>query len=66
MFTSGSCEDVSLGSFHSEALYHASLAPQEYRWLLTSHGFAVDAFVADDPSCGNHTIWLGTFDANPA
>lgn len=61
MFTSGPAEGVSLGTYHAETLYHASLSPEEYRSLLAAHGFVVDAFVADDPSCGGHTIWLATF-----
>lgn len=61
MFTSGSSEGESIGSYHGEPLYHASLAPPEYRALLTTHGFVVDAFVPDDPECGGHAIWLVTF-----
>jgi SAM-dependent methyltransferase len=60
MFTSGPSAGESIGSFHGEPLYHASLDQDEYRSLLASHGFAVDAFVQEDPACGNHTIWLAT------
>lgn len=61
MFTSGPSEGASVGAYHREPLYHASLDPDEYRSLLNAHGFAVDAFVQDDPTCGGHTIWLATF-----
>lgn len=65
MFTSGPSEGESMGSYHGEPLYHASLSPQEYRRLLAAHGFVEDAFVAEDPSCGGHTIWLATFNGAP-
>jgi predicted TPR repeat methyltransferase len=58
MFTSGPRDGEAIGTFHGEPLYHASLAPQEYRALLDHHGFDVVAYVAEDPTCGRHTIWL--------
>jgi SAM-dependent methyltransferase len=58
MFTSGPSEGVAMGRFEGEALHHASLSPLEYRGLLASHGFAVMAHRAEDPTCGGHTIWL--------
>jgi SAM-dependent methyltransferase len=58
MFTSGTSYGVAIGSFRDEALYHASLDPQEYRALLESNGFSVVAHVVEDPSCGGRTIWL--------
>jgi SAM-dependent methyltransferase len=61
MFTSGPSEGESMGLYHGEPLYHGSLGPLEYRSLHAAHGFAVDAFVPDDPACGGHTIWLATF-----
>ena len=44
--------------FEGEPLYHASLAPEEYRSLLAEYGFAVLEHAAEDESCGGHTIWL--------
>ncbi|PTM40122.1 class I SAM-dependent methyltransferase [Bosea sp. 124] len=58
MFTSGPSHGEAIGSFSGEALYHASLAPSEYRALLAGHGFEVVAHRAEDPDCGGHTIWL--------
>jgi SAM-dependent methyltransferase len=58
MFTSGTAHGVAIGSYHGEPLYHASLAPEEYRTLLEGNGFRVEAHMAEDPSCGRHTIWL--------
>jgi SAM-dependent methyltransferase len=58
MFTSGTSHGVAMGSYHGEPLYHASLAPEEYRTLLEANGFRVVAHVIEDPNCGRHTVWL--------
>lgn len=58
MFTSGPHAGEAIGTFEGEPLYHASLAPAEYRALLEAHGFDIVDFVADDATCGGHTIWL--------
>jgi SAM-dependent methyltransferase len=62
MFSSGDKDGESIGSSYcGEPLYHASLAPAEYRALLECSGFEVVAFVPDDPSCEHHTIWLARY-----
>lgn len=66
MFTSGPGEGEAIGSYCEEPLYHASLGPAEYERLLAANGFVVRAYVAEDPDCGAHTIWLATYDAKPA
>jgi SAM-dependent methyltransferase len=58
MFTSGPSFGEAIGTFEGEPLYHGSLGPAEYRSRLRAHGFEVVAHVAEDPSCGGHTIWL--------
>jgi hypothetical protein len=58
MFTSGPKFGEAIGSFHGDALYHASLDAEEYTALLATHGFRVLDHVAEDPACGGHTIWL--------
>jgi SAM-dependent methyltransferase len=58
MFTSGPRDSVGVGTYQGEPLYHASLAPEEYRALLGANGFAVVDYVPEDPTCGRHTIWL--------
>jgi SAM-dependent methyltransferase len=58
MFTSGPAHGEAIGDFEGEPLYHASLAPAEYRSLLDQHGFRVIAYVPEDMNCGRHTIWL--------
>jgi hypothetical protein len=51
-----------IGSYRGEPLYHASLAPQEYRTLLESHGYRVVALLVEDPNCGGQTIRLAQVD----
>jgi cyclopropane fatty-acyl-phospholipid synthase-like methyltransferase len=58
LFTTGPEHGEAMGAFEGEPLFHASLAPSEYRALLESHGFQVLAHVAEDPECGRHTVWL--------
>jgi len=61
IFTSGSRAGESIGRYHGEPLYHASLDPTEYRRLLALNGFTVQAYEPDDAGCGGHTVWLATF-----
>lgn len=58
MFTSGLTHGEVLSTFAGEPLYHASLDTSEYRQLLSRNGFQVVGHAAQDPSCGEHTIWL--------
>lgn len=58
MFTSGPRAGQAVGSFQGEPLYHASLNPEDYRRLLAAHGLDVIDHVAEDATCGGHTIWL--------
>lgn len=58
MFTSGPAHGEALGELEGDTLYHASLAPEEYRDRLDEAGFDVIDHVAEDASCGNLTIWL--------
>lgn len=58
MFTSGPTHGIAFGTFADEPLFHASLAPEEYRSLLSQNDFAVLDFVPDDPACNGHTVWL--------
>lgn len=58
LFTSGPKDGEAIGTFEGEALYHASLDPAEYVSLLKAHGFDVVSTVAEDATCGGHTVWL--------
>lgn len=58
LLTTGPEAGELIGSFAGEPLYHASLSPAEYRELLTDNGFEVIAHMANDPTCGDSTVWL--------
>lgn len=61
LFTSGPSDGEAIGSFEGAPLYHASLSSDSYRTLLAESGFEVLAHVAEDESCGGHTVWLARF-----
>jgi len=58
MFTSGPSDGEAIGALEGEPLYHASLDPDVYRALLRDEDFEVLDFIANDPDCGGHTVWL--------
>lgn len=58
MFTSGPGDGIAMGQFEGEPLFHASLAPEEYRARLAEIGFTVLEMKTEDPDCAGHTIWL--------
>lgn len=58
MFNSGPAHGETIGAFEGEPLYHASLAPSEYRSLLAERGFEVVQFTPEDPECGGRSAWL--------
>lgn len=58
MFTSGGAYGEVWSDNGGEALYHASLDPDEYRALLEEKGLRVIRHAADDPACGGATVWI--------
>jgi 2-polyprenyl-3-methyl-5-hydroxy-6-metoxy-1,4-benzoquinol methylase len=64
MFTSGHIAGEVVGEVAGAPIYHASLAPDEYRALLTESGFKVLRYTAEDPTCGDHTIWLAQYQSD--
>jgi hypothetical protein len=58
MFTSGPLAGEATGSWCGEPLFHASLDPSEYTERLRANGFSVLSYLAEDPDCGGHTVWL--------
>ncbi|MCG2573175.1 class I SAM-dependent methyltransferase [Acinetobacter sp. ME22] len=58
MFSSGPANGESIGEMFGKPLYHASLAPEEYRSLLHQHGFQLIHMLAEDVDCTGHTVWL--------
>jgi len=59
MFTSGPDAGEATGTVEGRAVYHASLAPSEYASLMQMNGILPRAYIADDPDCDNHSVWLG-------
>ena len=58
LFTSGPQHGEVVGVLEGDALYHASLSPEEYRLLLRRNGFKVRRHLSEDPSSGDRTVWL--------
>ncbi|MDP8912140.1 MAG: class I SAM-dependent methyltransferase [Pseudomonadota bacterium] len=58
MFTSGPMHGEAIGEWQGEPLYHASLAPEEYRALLKGNGFEVLSFVAGEPLAEGPSVWM--------
>jgi len=58
LFNTGSARDETIGSQFGDELYHASLAPAEYRALFAEHGLLELAFVPHDQATGGRAIWL--------
>ena len=58
MFTAGPEAGEPIGQVEGEPVYHASLAPEEYRACLDAAGFDTIAFTPEDPECDGHTVWL--------
>jgi SAM-dependent methyltransferase len=61
LFTSGTSAGEAVGYAAGTPVYHASLAPDEYRGLLVQTGFEVLSFVPEDPDCGGHTVWMARY-----
>lgn len=61
MFTSGTSAGEAIGTYCGEPLYHASLDTAEYEHLLSTNGFSVQSYVANDPACGGGAIWLAVY-----
>ncbi len=61
MFTSGHIAGEAIGQIADAPIYHASLAPDEYRRLLEDHDFKILRYTPEDPDCGGHTVWLAQY-----
>jgi SAM-dependent methyltransferase len=58
LFNTGPEHGTAIGEQFGEDLYHASLAPEEYRALFAEHGLIEAAFRPDDPNAGGRSVWL--------
>ncbi|MGB2203300.1 MAG: class I SAM-dependent methyltransferase [Pseudooceanicola atlanticus] len=47
-----------VGRVGDDPIYHASLAPEEYRAILESQGISIRSFTVEDPTCDGATILL--------
>ncbi len=65
MFNSGPAQGEAIGSYRGDPLYHASLAPDEYRELLRRFGFRPVEHVANDARAGGRTAWICKAQADP-
>lgn len=61
MFTSGHIDGEAIGEVAGAPIYHASMAPADYQVLLARNGFKTLKFIAEDPYCGHHTVWLAQY-----
>jgi 2-polyprenyl-3-methyl-5-hydroxy-6-metoxy-1,4-benzoquinol methylase len=58
LFNSGPERGVAIGTQFGEPLYHASLAPEEYRALFAELGLQEIAFAPEDRTAGGRSVWL--------
>jgi SAM-dependent methyltransferase len=58
LFTSGPTHGEAIGEWQGEPLYHASLAPEEYRRLLDEAGFDLLSFKPGMPVGEGPSVWL--------
>ncbi|MES2987180.1 MAG: class I SAM-dependent methyltransferase [Pseudomonadota bacterium] len=58
LFNTGPARGESPGYQFGEDIYHASLAPFEYRALFEEFGLLEIAFSPDDAATGGRTVWL--------
>jgi SAM-dependent methyltransferase len=58
LLTTGPSAGEVIGRIGESDLYHASLDPEEYRMLLTEHGFEELGYWPEEPACGGRTIWM--------
>lgn len=58
LFTTGPTDGEAIGDMAGEPLFHASLAPDEYKLLLDQNGFDLLHCVLEDSDCNGHCVWL--------
>ena len=66
VFTSGPKESEIWSDNGGEMLYHASLSETEYRSLLKKYHFDVLLHKAEDPNCGDATVWIARYSEKKA
>ena len=61
MFTFGPEAGEMWSNNGGENLYHASLASEEYKDLLSKYGFKLLDYKMNDKDCNDHTVWLAKY-----
>ncbi|MHA6719772.1 methyltransferase domain-containing protein [Sphingomonas sp. RS6] len=62
LFNAGPAAGEACGEQFGEPLYHASLAPADYRSIFAAHGLSEVAFVPADAGSGGRSVWLARRD----
>jgi predicted TPR repeat methyltransferase len=58
LFNTGPTREETLGYRFDEGVYHASLAPADYRFLFAELGLLEMAFAPEDRLTGGRSVWL--------
>jgi trans-aconitate methyltransferase len=58
MVTVGPDASEVTGTVGGEEVYHASLSPAEYAFVLERAGMRLTAFMAEDPHCDRHSVLM--------
>jgi SAM-dependent methyltransferase len=61
LLTTGPSAGEAVGRVGTSPVYHASLAPSDYRDLLDDHGFSEVWFRPEDAALKGHSVWLAEF-----
>ncbi|MEJ6388375.1 class I SAM-dependent methyltransferase [Gymnodinialimonas ulvae] len=61
LLTTGPSAGEAVGRVGASPVYHASLAPSDYRQLLDDHGFSEVWFRPEDAALKGHSVWLAVF-----
>lgn len=61
LFNTGPEAGVRIGAVDGAPVYHASLAPEDYRAALSTAGFQIERHVPEDPACRGRTVWLARY-----
>ena len=58
MFNTGPRHGEAIGNYRGDPLYHASLAPEEYRSLMDQTGCETIGHAVEDTHAGGRTVWF--------
>ena len=58
LLTTGPDDGETVGAVEGRPVPHASLSPAAYARAFEDGGLVPRAFVAEDPDCAGHSVWL--------